>query len=530
MTRQTDELLLLTAAQMRAAEAEAMASGLPGRLLMERAGRMAARDAIDMLRRSNGRRVAILCGPGNNGGDGLVVARVLATRGVEVALAAPYGLDVLKGDAAWAAQSWAGPVLPLADLDLPQADLVIDALFGTGLSRDLDGIGLAAVKRVNAASRPVLALDLPSGIDSDTGSVRGAAINATRTIAFAALKPGHLLYPGRAHAGTFVRADIGIGRQTAACRNRHLRLFGPNDPALWAGDIPRPLQHGHKFDRGHALVLSGGGLTTGAARLCARGALRIGVGLVTVAAPEPVLAIHAARLDAIMVRRCNDSGDLASLLDDRRITAVALGPGGGAGDSLAAAARVAIASRRGCVLDADALTSFAGRSEDLAAAIKAAGNQQVVLTPHEGEFARLFGNAAAIDPTGDKVERARAAACLTGAVVVLKGADTLIAASDGDAIINANGTPYLATAGSGDVLAGFITGLMAQGMPAFTAAAAGVWLHGAAGAAFGPGLVADDLPELLPAVLAGLLNRSRDLDDPEQPVIQPLEHRRSEEP
>lgn len=488
---------LLTTEEMREADRRTIGAGTPGYDLMRRAGEAVAGAAEAMG--EAGRRILVACGPGNNGGDGFVAARLLADRGYAVSVALLGSRERLAGDAARAAADWRGPVGAIEALRPEEADLVIDALFGAGLSRDLDGAARAAVERMNAARKPILAVDIPSGVDGDTGEVRGAAVRAARTVTFARRKPGHLLLPGRAHCGPVEVADIGIADATIAALNP--KTFA-NGPALWGASLPRPSLDTHKYRRGHAVVVSGGAARTGAARLAARGALRAGAGLVTVVSPAEALAENAAHLTAVMLRRCDGSSDLAALLADPRFNAVALGPGLGIGAAARALVEAALDGTRAVVLDADALTSFEGDAKTLAAHARLSS---AVLTPHNGEFARLFRGMEGVLEAPSKLERARRAAALTQAVVVLKGPDTVIAAPDGRAAINENGTPYLATAGAGDVLAGVVAGLMAQGMPPLEAAAAGVWLHAEAGARFGPGLIAEDLPEGLPPALRGLL-------------------------
>ena len=494
------KLELLTTAQTRDADARTIAAGTPGYTLMERAGAACA-DAAERLL-AGGKRVLVVAGPGNNGGDGFVAARRLAERGLSVTVALFGDRAALRGDAAQAAADWNRPVEPLSAADPSAADVIVDALFGAGLARDLDGEARAAVERLNAAGRPVLAIDVPSGVDGDTGQVRGVAIRAAATITFVRRKPGHLLFPGRAYCGPVEVADIRISEAT-------LRATAPttfvNHPDLWTAGLPRPSVEGHKYGRGHALVLSGDATHTGAARLAAGAALRAGAGLVTVASPSDALAVNAAHLTAVMLRRCNAPADLIEILSDSRYNAVAMGPALGVGQTTRDLVLAACAAGPALVLDADALTSFAGDAAALGQAL-AAGGSRAVLTPHDGEFARLF-KGEVLDPPS-KLERARRAAARMGAVLVLKGPDTVIAAHDGRAAINENGSPYLATAGSGDVLTGMVAGLLAQGMPPFEAACAAVWLHAEAGARFGPGLIATDLPELLPGVLRALLGET----------------------
>ena len=481
---------ILTNAEMREADAFAVKAGVPSRVLMENAGRAVA-DAI--VARFSSCRVVVLCGPGNNGGDGFVVARLLAERGFEVLVAAG---DEHKGDAGEMASRWQGARAPLNYAALDHAGLIVDALFGAGLSRPLEGSIRAMVEAINRSSAPVVSVDMPSGVDGDSGKVQGAAIEADVTVTFFRLKPAHLLLPGRSLCGEIVLADIGIPVNAGA----EIRLF-ENSPLLWGARYPWPQEDAHKYARGHCVTLSGPAHATGAARLVARGALRIGAGLVSVAAEKDAAAINAAHLTAIMVKPFDGAKGLGALLSDRRLNSVVAGPGLGVGAASRALVETVLASGASAVLDADALTVFKGEPKNLFARIK----HTAVLTPHEGEFERLFPGLLA--SSGSKVEAARAAAARARAVVLLKGADTVIAAPDGRATINANAPPTLATAGAGDVLAGFIGGLLAQGVPPFEAAAAAAWLHGDAAGRFGPGLIAEDLPEILPESLASLRER-----------------------
>jgi len=489
--------LILRPSEMKQADSETIKSGIPGIELMRRAGGAVAKTAAEMLTKEA--HVVIAAGPGQNGGDGFVVARLLAEQGYRVSLGLLGRPERLSGDAALAAKDWKGPLHAAEELPFHQADLVVDALFGTGLGRDLEGTARIAVERMNASNKPILAVDLPSGIDGDTGQVRGLAVKARRTVTFAARKPCHLLMPGRAFCGEVEVADIGIPRQTMEAVAG--RLFA-NAPSLWLDALPRPELDSHKYDRGHTLVVSGGATRTGAARLAARAALRIGSGLVTVASPPEALGVNAAHLTAIMLRGCDGPEGLHAILQDSRLNALVLGPALGVHSGTRAMVAVAAHARRSLVLDADALTSFEGLGTELHQAFRHA---PTVLTPHDGEFRRMFKDHPDVLDPESKIERARRAAAYTGAVVVLKGPDTVIAAPDGRAAINQNGTPYLGTAGSGDTLSGMIAGFMAQGLPAFEAACAGVWIHAEAGAGFGPGLIAEDLAELIPGVLRKLL-------------------------
>jgi hydroxyethylthiazole kinase-like uncharacterized protein yjeF len=439
----------------------------------------------------------VLCGPGNNGGDGFVAARFLGEGGTEVHVALLGERATLKGDAAVMAQRWGGDVAPLTPAAIDGADVVVDAMFGAGLTRPLSGVAAEVVEALNASAVPVLAVDVPSGLDGSTGQALGPVVEATRTVTFFRRKPGHLLMPGRALCGPVAVDDIGIPDSVLA--DVGVQAWA-NAPALWSTEFPWPRLDGHKYSRGHALVVSGPAAHTGAARLGARGALRVGAGLVTVASPPDAVAVNAAQLTAIMLTAFDGAAGLGRILEDRRKNAVLLGPALGVGPPTRQLVGAALASGAATVLDADALTSFADTPDALFAAVASDAARPVVMTPHDGEFARLFpGNAADC-----KLARARSAARRSGAVVVLKGPDTVVAAPDGRAAINDNAPPWLATAGAGDVLGGFVAGLLAQGMPAFAAACAAVWLHGAAAAAFGPGLIAEDLPETLPKVLRAL--------------------------
>jgi ADP-dependent NAD(P)H-hydrate dehydratase / NAD(P)H-hydrate epimerase len=489
---------LLTTAEMAEADRLTVAGGVPGIDLMENAGRAVAAAASGLP----GRRVVVVAGPGNNGGDGFVAARHLAERGYIVHVSFVGDVQKLKGDAALAAKRWTGKVEQASPASLANCDIVIDALFGAGLDRDVEGLPRAMIEAMNATAVPVIAVDLPSGVNGTTGAVMGTAVNATRTVTFFRRKTGHLLLPGRLYCGALQVADIGIPASVLDAIKPSVFV---NRPALWGRSFPVPRADGHKYSRGHAVVVSGGLSTTGAARLAARGALRAGAGLVTIASPRDALSVNAAASLAVMVRPVDGAAELTTFLADRRRNAVVLGPGGGVGPEMRDQVAAVLASAAGAILDADALTSFAEDPAGLAALIAKRAETATVLTPHEGEFSRLFNVIHEEANALAKLEKTRLAARRIGAVVLLKGADTVVASPDGRASIADNAPPTLATAGSGDVLAGMVAGLIGQGMPAFEAASAAVWLHGEAANEFGPGLIAEDLPEALPAVYRRLL-------------------------
>lgn len=477
--------LLLSPDEMAAVDRAAAASGIDSYGLMEKAGQAVAASALRHFPEAG--RYVVLCGPGNNGGDGYVAARALRQSGADVALFYLGDPGKLKGDAARAFADC--PVAGTAiSTYLPQAgDVVIDAIFGAGLSRPVPDEVAVIISLVADARVPVIAIDLPSGVDGNSGQILGAAFQAERTITFMTRKPGHLLLPGRDLCGILEVFDIGIPARIV--RAEADTRIAENMPAQWQAALPAAVTDIHKYKRGHLVVFSGGAIATGAARMSAMAGLKAGAGLVTIASPEQALAVNAGMLTAIMLRAVEDEAALRAWLTDKRLSTFVLGPGFGAGEKARQFA-LALADRQ-LVLDADGITSFRDDPQRLFEAF-ADGPTRMVLTPHEGEFARLFPDIAA-DSTLSKVAKARAAAARAHAAVIYKGADSVIAAPDGRALINANAPSWLATAGSGDVLAGIIGGLLAQGTPAFEAAAAGVWLHGEAGQRAGKGLTAEDL-------------------------------------
>jgi ADP-dependent NAD(P)H-hydrate dehydratase / NAD(P)H-hydrate epimerase len=468
---------LLTPDEMYRADALAAAAGVASLTLMEAAGRAVA---DEIVRRYGARPVLVLCGPGNNGGDGFVAARCLATWGWPVRLALLGDRAALKGDAAAVAARWDGPVEAMGAI--AGAGLIVDALFGAGLSKDFPA---TLADAINGAGCPVVAVDVPSGLDGLTGQPRGASVKADVTVTFFRRKPGHVLLPGRMLCGEVVVADIGIPESV-------LQEIRPRDSINCEIRLPELSAAGHKYSRGHAVVVSGGPLHTGASRLAAEAALRSGAGLVTISGAPDALAVHATQVSAIML----SDMDLAALLSDKRKNAVCIGPAAGVGVDTRDRVETVLMSGAAAVLDADALSSFAEENERLFRLVELGEGRPVVMTPHAGEFGRIFKGLGAEGES--KIELARKAAARSGAVVVLKGADTVIAAPDGRARVNVNAPPSLATAGSGDVLAGVVTAMLAQGLPGFEAACAAVWLHGEAANRHGArGLTAETLLDFL---------------------------------
>ncbi|WP_417846594.1 NAD(P)H-hydrate dehydratase [Thalassospira povalilytica] len=481
---------ILTTNQMNEADRRTIDGGIAGDVLMENAGRAVYEEIV---RHWSPRSVSVLCGPGNNGGDGFVIARLLREAGWSVRLGLMGDVAALKGDAAHHAARWEGASERLSPALVVGADLVVDCIFGAGLARDITDDIAVLVTTINSSTASVVSVDVPTGVDGNTGMIRGCAIKADLTVTFCRAKPGHYLLPGRLMCGELAIRDIGISDQIISeIRPNCWR----NDPVLWRAGIHWPGLDGHKYHRGHLLAF-GGAAMTGATRLVARAARRSGVGLLTVVSDPAVLPIYGADSPGVMTAPI---GQIETLLNDCRHNAFVIGPGYGVGDDTRSLVLKLLHQCRSTVLDADALTSFADDPSTLCFAVQG----PTVLTPHEGEFGRLFP-----DIEGDKLTRARAAAKRSGATVLIKGADTVIAAPDGRAAISAIEAPWLATAGSGDVLAGIICGLMAQGMEMFDAACMGVWLHGRCGADIGPGLIAEDIPDHLPVILRELWLASR---------------------
>ena len=510
-------LALLTPDDMALADRLTIAAGdVDGYGLMRRAGAAVAREVLARFPGAAG--FDVLCGPGNNGGDGYVVARLLAEAGAQVRVFADAAPKP-GSDAARAAADCPLSALPLSAFEADPRHITIDALYGAGLSRALPEGAIRAAWRCAGAGgkRSVVSIDLPSGVAGGSGHVANLAFDAGLTVTFARRKPGHLLMPGRAFCGEVVVADIGIG-------DAAVMAAGPrcveNAPALWRDHLIPPPDDTHKYRRGHVAVFSGGPASTGAARLAAMAAARAGAGAVTVLSPAASMSVNAAHLTSIMLAQVDSAGEADIFVRERKAKAAVIGPGFGVGQTLrdlTLALLAAVEQTRvgagtlegGVVVDADAITAFAQEPEPLFEAATAFTRRPaLVLTPHHGEFSRLFPDIAAQDALS-KVDMARRAAERSHAIVVYKGADTVIAAPDGYAAINANGAPWLATAGSGDVLSGLIASLLAQGVAPFEAACAGVWIHAEAGARAGPGVVAEDLPQAVVPVIQELLGWKR---------------------
>jgi len=487
------ELALLTCAEMAAADAAAIAAGTTGSALMEAAGRAVARGVIERYPRQP---VVVLCGPGNNGGDGFVAARHLQAEGWPVKLALLRGAGDLRGDAARAAGQWKGAVATPSPGLLEGRPLVVDALFGAGLTRRIEGVALELIETIDRERLAVVAVDVPSGLHGDTGEIMGASPRAELTVTFFRPKPGHYCLEGLRRCGELQVVDIGIPPSV-------LDAIGPrlwrNAAPLWADALRRHDPGDHKYARGHLTIL-GGAAATGAARLAAIAARRAGAGLATIAAPRAATAIYRMAEPGNLTVDADDGPSFARLLDDRRRNGFLIGPGSGVNERTRDAVLAVLGAERTVVLDADAVTAFADDRSRLFSAIRG----PVLLTPHEGEFRRLFPDLAA---DAGKVVRVREAARASGATILLKGPDTVIAAPDGRAVINVHAPASLATAGSGDVLAGIAAGLMTRGLSPLAAAAAAAWLHGECGYGFAkPGLIAEDLAGYLPQALAAAMN------------------------
>lgn len=486
-------LELLTADEMSRAEQMTMASGTPSLTLMENAGRGVTEEVVRRFPR--GSKVVVLCGPGNNGGDGFVCARNLRERGYQVRVALLCKPEELGPDSKEMARRWDETIEPMTARSLEGSEVIVDALLGSGLNGPVNGVVGQLIEQATEREMPVVAVDVPTGIDMTYGNVQGIAFKAVSTVTFFRRKTGHVLLPGKRYCGDVRAVDIGIPNTVLAEIVPQTFL---NEPDFWLRYFPRLKSDGHKYDRGHAVVVSGPMESTGASRLAARASLRVGAGLVSLATSKAAFYINAAQLTSIMVSAYDGAGGLAEILaSDPRRNAVLIGPGAGATAETRENVAAVLSSEATAVIDADGLTAFEGNPQELFALIQQR-SAPTILTPHKGEFDRIFpelGNAES------KLEQAKRAAEISGAVVVFKGPDTVVSAPDGLSAISENSPPWLATAGTGDVLAGLIVGLCAQGMSPLDAAVAGVWIHSDLARSFGPGLIAEDMADMLPALL-----------------------------
>lgn len=465
--------------------------------LMERAGQAIADIVLNDYRQC--RKIAVLCGPGNNGGDGYMAAHILKSHGFEPTIFA-LGTPRAGSDAEKAAALWGAKHLAFDNFSSPQDfDVVIDALYGAGLDRPLEQSLQEKLKRLNESGIPVIAVDLPSGVFGQNGAIKGEAVKASKTVTFFRLKPGHVCYPGRLQCGEIRLADIGIPEKV-------LETIKPtrfiNFLSLWLKNWPELDYDTHKYRRGHAVVFSGHQSSTGAARLAAHAAARSGAGLVTIVSPEDALLVHEMHLTSIMLKEMGSDTEILDFLENRKVRSVILGPAFGSLERALSIIKIVLLKSKifTLVLDADALTAMAGKGEEIFALIKQSP-VNVILTPHEGEFQRVFPSVAHMEDLS-RIEKAAKAATVSGSVVVYKGADTIIASPDGRLAVNVNGTPFLATAGAGDVLSGIIGGLSAPKMLPFEAACAGAFLHARCAEHFGHGMIAEDIVSAIPLVLS----------------------------
>ncbi|MBY0500994.1 MAG: NAD(P)H-hydrate dehydratase [Alphaproteobacteria bacterium] len=465
---------LLTAEEMGEAEKAAIARGNSELTLMERAGQ----GVVDViLNKFSPCQTVVVCGPGKNGGDGKVVARLLKEKGWPVQVIATEDLSTHEN---------LEHILSEVNQSVNQAELIVDALFGTGLSRPIEGYARMLVDVINASLKPVVSIDIPSGIDTNSGNCWGNAVHATLTVTFVRARPGHYFLPGRLYTGKLFVKDIGISDDLLP-----LVQFCVNHPSLWSLKEPQPTDH--KFTRGGCLVL-GNGSMPGAVKLASLAARRVGAGIVRLACKSEEYPIFASTVLGDIIVPIVSAQEFLELVQDDKYKALLWGTGALAKESTSEQALLLLSLKKPCVLDGGALSSFEGKVHSLTSVL----HENVILTPHEGEFIRLFPHLAFIR---NKAEKALKAAIESGAVVVLKGYDTVVASPQGKVVINANAPATLATAGTGDVLAGLMTGLLAQGLPPFQAAAAAVWIHGEAANRKGLGLIAEDLLGEIPSVL-----------------------------
>lgn len=492
---------ILSVEQMYEADRRAIEGGVAGIILMENAGQGIA---AHMEKGWDKCTVLVLCGPGNNGGDGYVVARALSEAGWPVQVAAYGDPKSLKGDAYAMYEKYEGDVGGWSDIDLDDVDLVVDGIFGAGFRGDLPAEMVDVFDEITACEIPVVAIDVPSGMNGSTGDASEGTLFCDLTVSFFRPKTGHLLYPGRSHTGLLEIVDIGIPDTVLEVID--IETF-ENDEELWLDAMPQMQETAHKYDRGHAAVVGGGMSSTGAAKIASKTALRSGAGAVTVVTPPSALMSYSIALEAVMVKAVESAEDFGAWLTTKRIAAVLIGPGNGVHDRTRSFVETALSLECVVVLDADALTAFADSASDLFDLIGNKTGGPVILTPHEAEFKRLF------DIEGSAIERCRFAANQSGAIVLLKGASTVIAEPKGRLVVNTNAPQWLATAGSGDALAGIITGLAAASDDFFSMVCAAAWIHGETGNRFGPGLIAEDMSHIIPSILSDIYTQIADEKD-----------------
>ena len=483
---------LINPAQMSVADRLTIEAGVPGIRLMQNAGHAVATTIQNDFPDAD--KILILCGTGNNGGDGFVVARLLQDAGLAVKVYICGDITRIRRDAELALARLNRDEILTNLPDFNGYDLLVDGLLGAGLDRDVSGEFAQLIIKVNDSCKPVVAIDLPSGIDGNSGAIRGIAVKATSCVTFFRYKPGHLLMPGSEHCGKNSLHQIGIESSILS----QIEIVAiQNTKSFWSEKFPSITRSSHKYTRGHTLVISGPIETAGAARLAASASLRTGSGLVTIACDEDTLPVHASQVTSVMLKKADSIDDLSVVLNDQRFNSVVLGPGMPSQTGTRDLVRAVLSHNRFTVLDAGALSCFATEPKILFDAIKK-HDADVVLTPHDGEFTRIFPYESCAP---SKIDRAKQAAIASGAIILLKGPDTVIASPDGHVSISVNAPPWLATAGSGDVLAGMIAGLLAQGMPVFEAANAATWLHGEAARVLGPAMISSELDEGLKQVL-----------------------------
>jgi len=489
--------VLLNNEAMEQLDRDTISCGTLGIQLMEQAGSSAVEQ---ICHHYSPIPTLVLCGPGNNGGDGFVIARLLAQQGfnVQVAQALPKGH--YQNDAAIMEQKYIGEAIALEEcckvIDDQQYQLVIDALFGTGLNRPIEGIYHTVLQKVSTLKAPIVAIDIPSGINGNTGQVQGIAAPAMLTVTFAFKKLGHTLIPGRDYCGKIIVTDIGHPPNLLQdIRSDYIE----NHPELWQKYLPSPSNQSHKYNRGYTLIYGGPIACTGASRMASYAALRAGAGICSIACTPAALPIYAASVTAIMTKSYSSDAELNKMLDSNKLNALLIGPGAGVNDTTRRHTLMMLNTQLPCVLDADALTCFSDNPQILFNAIKQR-NAATILTPHSGEFDRIFG----ITTPEKRIESVMKAAMNSGAIIILKGADSIIGTPDGNVTINTHASFHLATAGAGDVLAGIIAGLLATNMPPYKAVQAAIWIHGECGIRCGKGLIAEDLIDVLPNILHSL--------------------------